>query len=71
MVALCAGDSIDEITAAKMGICKRGRPVVIGAQPEPEALSCLLKHADAHGADAIQAEEVAFFFLDLRCRAFF
>ena len=53
-----AGETLAEIAKAKGGICKSGRPVVIGHQPESEALEELEQCAERVEAPVIKASEV-------------
>jgi dihydrofolate synthase/folylpolyglutamate synthase len=45
------GDTIEKIAAAKAGIIKRRRPVVIGKQEDPAALEVLVSKAERAGVD--------------------
>lgn len=52
------GGSLQSIAAAKSGIMKPGRPVIIAQQPEAEAMSVLQKAASEQGSPAVLAHEV-------------
>lgn len=47
LAILQAGGSLESIAAAKAGIMKAGRPVVLGRQPHPEAKQVLCQRAAA------------------------
>lgn len=47
------GTTLDAIAFEKAGICKSGRPVVIGAAGEPAAVSILAGHARAAGVSEL------------------
>ena len=51
------GGTIESIAAAKAGIIKHGRPVVIGSQQHSEALSVVLDQAASVGSEALYAPE--------------
>lgn len=55
---VCEGSSLKEIAAAKVGICKSGRPVVVGPQPEAEALQTIKEEVAATGSPAVHASQV-------------
>ena len=58
------GGSIESIAAAKAGIIKRGRPVIISAQRYPEALVEVLKRAKEAGSEAILAEKEVWVYVE-------
>jgi len=47
------GNTLDAIAFEKAGICKPGRPVVIGRAGEPEGVAMLARHAEVAGAAPI------------------
>lgn len=53
------GGSLASIATAKAGIMKPGRPVVLAAQPQAEALEVLLAQAQWLGCPVTRADEVA------------
>ncbi|GAX75550.1 hypothetical protein CEUSTIGMA_g2993.t1 [Chlamydomonas eustigma] len=52
------GGSIQSIAAAKAGILKRGRPVVLSRQQHEEALQVVLEHAHHGGCEVLRAEQM-------------
>lgn len=55
------GGSLESIVAAKAGIMKRGRPVVLAPQPEPLVEKLLLQHATTLHCPVIQAQDCVHF----------
>lgn len=51
------GSGVGNIAKAKAGIMKEGRPVVLAAQPDPEAQAVLVQHAAQLQCPVIQADE--------------
>ncbi|KAG1674819.1 hypothetical protein FOA52_015206 [Chlamydomonas sp. UWO 241] len=51
------GGSLRSIAAAKAGIMKAGRPVVLALQPHAEVEEILLQHAAALGCPVVRADE--------------
>jgi folylpolyglutamate synthase/dihydropteroate synthase len=52
------GGSVESIAAAKAGILKGGRPLVLAAQPHAAAEKVLLEAAARLGCEVTRAEEV-------------
>ena len=52
----CAKTTLQEIAAAKAGICKQGRPALIARQPEPDALAKLEQCAQSAGCPVLKPQ---------------